>query len=127
MINLKNHDKNSNFITKNNRRLRLRVMVRFILFILNSPSLTRDVIRVRFILFIPNSPSLTRDVTCSRIYLDGKYMKRKYKTNYLNIKISVSIKNYLNMKLYLNIKFHMNMKISLNLQNYLTFTPLKQP
>ena len=93
MINLKNHDKNSNFIKKNNRRLRLRV-------------------RVRFILFILNSPSLTRDVTCSRIALDGKYMKRKYKTNYLNIKISVNIKNSLNMKLYLNIKFHMNMKIT---------------
>ena len=44
-----------NFIIKNNRRLRVGVRVRFILFC-----------------SILNLPPLTRDVTFSRLYLDGK-------------------------------------------------------
>ena len=65
MINRKNHDKNTNFIMKKNRKLRGRVGLGIFYFLLNSPPLTGD-------------------VTCSRLYLDGKNMRRKYQMNNLH-------------------------------------------
>ena len=57
---------------------------------------------VKFLLFFLNSPPMTRDVTCSRLYLDGKN-RRQYQMNFLFIlhRIHVSPPEYVTILFYI--------------------------
>ena len=65
----------TNFMIKNNRRLRFTVMV-------------------KFILFYSELALLTHDVKCSRLYLDEKYERKMSGQQPLCILISFDVNDY---------------------------------